>query len=186
MWQHCQASARRESIPDFQARGYHLLFKDLSSDPAVIELRMQTGRIAVSVPATKLAPINSLISHNGKEIYSTCDARKIIKESAVRFDKKAKCARDLGFITPALCSELIEFYEARNAIHIHAEIRKSMRYQLDLSWRAFRRMEPFKAQVEAQVEAQLVSRGLISSFPEKPPKSSRQKPSGPISNSAVP
>jgi hypothetical protein len=46
-----------------------------------------------------------------------------------------------------LKDEIIEFYEARNAIHIHAEIRKSLDYQLDLSKRAYRRMEPFIEQI---------------------------------------
>lgn len=166
----------------YEAAIHHLLFKDLSTTAAVMQLKTQPGRIAVSIPKKNLATINSLLSHNGKTIYLTCDALKKVRESSIRFDKKAECARDLGFITPTLCTELIEFYEARNAIHIHAEIRKSMRYQIDLSWRAFRRMEPFKAQVEAQ----LVSLGLVPSFPTKPPKSRRPKPSGPVANSVAP
>jgi hypothetical protein len=67
----------------------------------------------------------------------------------VRFDKKAECATTLGLIEPWLRDELIEFYEARNAIHIHAEIRKSLDYQLDLSKRAYWRMQPFKEQIMA-------------------------------------
>jgi hypothetical protein len=63
----------------------------------------------------------------------------------------------MGFIEEWLQGELVEFYEARNAIHIHAEIRKSLDYQIDLSRRAYLRMEPFRDQVSAQ----LISRGLL-------------------------
>jgi hypothetical protein len=57
-----------------------------------------------------------------------------------------------------------------------------MKYQIDLSWRAYRRMELFKKQVEAA----LVSSGLRAPFPGKPARSSRPKPSGPKANLAVP
>ena len=59
-------------------------------------------------------------------------------------------------IEPWLRDELIEFYDARNAIHIHAEIRKSLNYQLDLSRRAYLRMQPFKEQLSAWRSAYVV------------------------------
>ncbi|MFC6519791.1 hypothetical protein ACFQAT_08380 [Undibacterium arcticum] len=126
--------------------------------------------------------LKSHLNHNGKPIFITCEAVKKIKVTKIRFDKKAECARDLGLIDNKLLLELIEFYEARNAIHIHAEIRKSLKYQIDLSWRAYRRMELFKNQIEAR----FVALGLVSSFPAKPPKSKRSKPSGPAANFAMP
>jgi hypothetical protein len=51
--------------------------------------------------------------------------------------------------------EIIEISEARNAIHIHAETRKGLDYQLDLSKRAYLRMEPFIDQVSANLDAVL-------------------------------
>lgn len=53
----------------------------------------------------------------------------------------------MGLIEEWLKDELIEIYEARNAIHIHAEIRKSLDYQLELSKNAYRRMRPFIDQI---------------------------------------
>jgi hypothetical protein len=69
----------------------------------------------------------------------------------VRFDRKAECAFQLGFIEDWLRDDLIEFYEARNSIHIHAEIRKSLKYQLDLSRDAYRRLQPFKEQISSKL-----------------------------------
>ena len=57
----------------------------------------------------------------------------------------------MGLIEDWLKEDIIEFYEARNAIHIHAEIRKSLEYQLDLSKRAYMRMEPFTDQIGANL-----------------------------------
>lgn len=36
----------------------------------------------------------------------------------------------------------------RNCIHIHAEIRKGLKYELEQSKKAYWRMKPFKDQVE--------------------------------------
>ncbi len=71
------------------------------------------------------------------------------EETKVRFDKKAECAQALGIIEEWLATELIEFYEARNAIHIHAEIRKSLAYEIDLARRAYMRLQPLKEQIIA-------------------------------------
>ncbi|WP_201049432.1 hypothetical protein [Aliivibrio fischeri] len=87
------------------------------------------------------------LEHDGKTIIPTYIGVGHTDITKVRFDSKAKCAFKLGLIDEWLKDEIIEFYEARNAIHIHAEIRKSLDYQLDLSKRAYRRMEPFIEQI---------------------------------------
>lgn len=96
-----------------------------------------------------MALLEKYLEHDGKKIIPTYLSTGRTDESKVRFDKKAECATTLGLIKPWLKDELIEFYEARNAIHIHAEIRKSLDYQLDLSKRAYLRMQPFKEQIVA-------------------------------------
>jgi hypothetical protein len=47
-----------------------------------------------------------------------------LEETKVRFDSKVRAAVKLGIIDQPLDDELIEFYTARNMIHIHAELRK--------------------------------------------------------------
>lgn len=94
-----------------------------------------------------MAFLEKHLEHNGRRIIPTYEAIGRTDESKVRFDKKAECAEALGLIESWLKDDLIEFYEARNAIHIHAEIRKSLDYQLDLSRSAYWRMQPFKEQI---------------------------------------
>lgn len=166
----------------YEAVVHHLLFTVFVTDPKVMALKEQPGRKDVSIPAAKLALLQLHLSHGGKPIHITQDTMKKVKLTSIRFDKKAECAHALGLIDQNLMKELIEFYEARNAIHIHAEIRKSLKYQIDLSVRAYRRMEPFKDQIEAR----LVALGLTPAFPPKPPKSLRPKPSLPAPNTATP
>lgn len=140
----------------YEAVIHHILFDLLSTEPAVVSLTEFPMKKQVSIPNASLAVLRSHLEHGGKQIIPTYEAVGKTDESKVRFDKKAECAAALGLIEDWLKDELIEFYEARNAIHIHAEIRKSLNYQLDLSRRAYLRMQPFKEQVSAALAARVI------------------------------
>lgn len=50
-------------------------------------------------------------------------------------------------------SEIIEIYGYRNAIHLIAEQRKGIEYELELSKRAYRRMCPFIDQIKRKLRS---------------------------------
>lgn len=131
----------------YEAVIHHILFEDFKSHPEVIGLTEFKMKKIISIPANKLKSLEQALEHDGKAIIPTYEGIGRTDTTKVRFDKKAECAQKLGLIDDWLKDEIIEFYEARNAIHIHAEIRKSLDYQLDLSKRAYRRMEPFIEQI---------------------------------------
>lgn len=133
----------------YEAVLHHLLFDCLGTEPQVVALTEFPTKKQISIPPASLVVLAQHLEHDGKKIIPTYEAVGRTDDTKVRFDKKAECAAALGMIEPWLKDELIEFYEARNAIHIHAEIRKSLNYQLDLSKRAYLRMQPFKEQLEA-------------------------------------
>lgn len=133
----------------YEAVIHHILFETLSTEPEVKKLTEFPTKKQISIPPASMQLLEKHLEHDGKKIIPTYEAIGRTDESKVRFDKKAECAASLGLIEPALRDELIEFYEARNAIHIHAEIRKSLDYQIGLSKRAYWRMKPFKEQVTA-------------------------------------
>ena len=133
----------------YEAVLHHLLFDCLSAEPQVVALTEFPTKKQISISPIKLALLEKHLEHAGKKIIPTYEAVGRTDDTKVRFDKKAECAAALGMIDARLKDELIEFYEARNAIHIHAEIRKSLTYQLDLSKRAYLRMQPFKEQISS-------------------------------------
>ena len=102
---------------------------------------------AISIPNTSLDILKKHLVHDGKEIIPTYDGIGKSSDSKVRFDRKANCAYELGIIEERMKDDLIEFYEARNSIHIHAEIRNSLEYELALSMNSYRRLQPFKEQI---------------------------------------
>ncbi|QXH35207.1 hypothetical protein [Pseudomonas muyukensis] len=140
----------------YEAVLHYLLFDFLGTEPRVVALTEFPTKKQISIPPASLALLEKYLEHDGKKIIPTYEAVGRTDDTKVRFDKKAECAAALGMIEPWLKDELIEFYEARNAIHIHAEIRKSLKYQLDLSKRAYLRMQPFKAQLSAWRSAYVV------------------------------
>src|SRR5690554_2917279 len=109
----------------YEAVIHHILFDDLSANPKVQALTEFKTKKQISIPDHKKATLEAALEHDGKEIIPTYEGIGRTDESKVRFEKKAECAAELGLIENWLMEEIIEFYEARNAIHIHAEIRKS-------------------------------------------------------------
>jgi hypothetical protein len=131
----------------YEAVLHHILFGNLATTPEVIRLTEFPMKKQISIPTTSLAVLQEHLEHDGKSIIPTYEGIGKTDESKVRFDRKAECACKLGIIEEWIRDELIEFYEARNAIHIHAEIRKSLAYELDLSKRSYLRLQPFKEQI---------------------------------------
>jgi hypothetical protein len=72
-------------------------------------------------------------------------------DTKVRFDFKAKAAVSIGIIDEDLANELVEFYAARNMIHIHAELKRGADWEWEIAFarQAYWRLEKFKEQVLA-------------------------------------
>ncbi len=131
----------------YEAVIHHLLFTNLATERKVIALTEYPTKRRISMPQNRMSVLQAHLEHDGKQIVPTYEAIGKTEETKVRFDKKAECAAELGIIEEWLKDDLVEFYEARNAIHIHAEIRKTLAYELDLSRLAYFRMQPFKEQI---------------------------------------
>ena len=95
-----------------------------------------------------------------KKLFHFIMEKKEKEKTKIRFDDKCRTAESLGLIHKFvndkeeeidLPSELIEIYSYRNGIHIIAEQRKHINYELDLSKRAYRRMRPFIDQLKEKL-----------------------------------
>ena len=160
----------------YEATIHYVLFDQYyKNTPIVQNLLIQKVNKPFSIPTKQLSSISKQLSHDGKTIipyFETLQKRDITK---VRFDEKCIAAFRLGILTeipeqnvstadilpnikriagmPTFCSELIRIYEVRNAIHLHAELKKEIDYHLALSKIAYRRMQPFLNQIKAKLNA---------------------------------
>lgn len=156
----------------YEAVIHYVLFDEYyKEDSRVKDLLIQNVCKPYSIPSAKIEKLKNELEHDGKQMvpyFQTTQKRDITK---IRFDEKCKVAESIGLIkhfelsekltiideetgetkeieTADLCSELIKFYEIRNAIHIHAEVKKEIIYHLDLSMLAYKRMRPFIDQIK--------------------------------------
>ena len=131
----------------YEAVLHYLLFSKYPDTPEVRALCETTRRVNIAVSRDLRARLVAQTRVPDGELVvmrATTDAADITK---IRFDTKAETALALGLLSPALRDDIVKVFSARNAIHIHAEIKKNLNYQLDLSRKAYRRMQPLKRQV---------------------------------------
>ena len=114
----------------------------------------------ISIPQDMQKLLQDTLSHDGKVIVPFYYARKKKEKPQIRFDDKCRTAEKLGLIHKFvnadgeevdLASEIIEIYSYRNGIHIIAERRKGINYELELSRKAYRRMRPFIDQLKEKL-----------------------------------
>lgn len=130
---------------------HHALFELSRSDPRVQQLGRYTSLKPYNVPPSKFESFE----HDGRKIVAAYWADSKADISKIRFDDKVDAAVDLGMITESLGSDLKDIYEARNSIHIHAELKKNLEFDLDIGRLAYRRMQPFCDQLQRYVASRV-------------------------------
>ncbi len=116
--------------------------------------------IKISIPKNKQDILQDALLHDNKSIVPFYYDKKKKEKVQVRFDDKCRTAESLGLIHKFinfdgievdLPAEIIEIYSYRNGIHIIAEQRKGIIYELELSKKAYRRMRPFIDQLKEKL-----------------------------------
>jgi hypothetical protein len=141
----------------YEAVIHHVLFDRLGDEESVKQLVNFPRLVRISIPQSKQEVLESVLDHDNKVIIPTYQGTGKTDINKVRFDDKAICAANLGLIEQQLSQELIAIYEARNAIHLHAELRKNLNYEIDMARTAYRRLIPFRSQLVKS----LFDRGLL-------------------------
>lgn len=131
----------------YEAVIHHILFTQIKNNTTIDAMVNTTYKKEYSIPGSSMSLLKKYLDHDGKMIIPCFNAPTKKDITKIRFDEKATCANKIGIITDELCKDLIEIYEARNAIHIHAEIRKSQNYEIELSRKSYRRMKIFNEQI---------------------------------------
>lgn len=139
----------------------HVLSEYYSETKEFYDLMHHIVPVPICIPSENLDKLNNLLVHNGETVATFTYREKKKDKPQVRFDDKCHAAENLGIIKKFenkegveidLPSEIIEIYGYRNGIHLIAEQRKGIKYELDLSQKAYRRMQPFIAQVKAKLK----------------------------------
>ena len=139
----------------YEACIHHLLFKRAAAEPVVQNLLKRPTLKPWSVSSELSERLAALDGAGQRQVVAAVQSELKIEETKVRFDSKARAAFDLGIIDEALKDELIEFYTARNMIHIHAELKKGAdwRWEIEFAKMAYWRLQKFAQQARAWTES---------------------------------
>jgi len=134
----------------YEASIHHLLFVEAADESVVARLYEYEALVERALPNHLMDRIRRLDAEDSGDIVGAVLATRRTQESKIRFDSKVKAAVELGVLDEDLGREVAGFYTARNYIHIHAELRQTdFDWQVSFARDAYRRLEPFKAQVSA-------------------------------------
>lgn len=116
-------------------------------------------KISISNDNKKL--LQDTLCHNGEEVVPMTYRKKDKEERQIRFDDKCDTAVQLGLIHSYtkdgkeidFPQEIKTIYSYRNAIHLLAEQRRSITYDLEMSITAYKRLQPFVQQIKSKLLA---------------------------------
>lgn len=73
-------------------------------------------------------------------------------DSDVKFKDKAECPKQLGLINNDMQNWITDIYSFRNGIHLHAELRKKIDWDLEKAKDAYWHVEGFIKQIKTQLQ----------------------------------
>jgi hypothetical protein len=135
----------------YEAIIHYILFELYKDLQVVIDLEYVKGPTEISIPKIKYEKLINELMHDGKKIKTYYINTKRRDKTKIRFDEKAETAWNIGLIDEELKDEIIGFYNLRNGIHLHAEIRKQIVWDLEMSKMSYWRIEKLVQQIKAKL-----------------------------------
>ena len=145
----------------YEAVIHYVLYNYYRDTSEFHELQYHTVPTRMSFSEKQMNAVKNILSKPNEVLYIYHKQERKKDETQVRFDDKCKAAEALGLIykftneqgeTIDLPTEITEIYSYRNAIHLVAEQRKGIQYELDLSKKSYRRMRPFIDQIKDRLK----------------------------------
>lgn len=147
----------------YEAVLHHVLLQNYTSTPEVIALSSYEHRKPINISSSIRGTIQSTYNPTGAiSVYETeirpIDERKIV------FEDKSQTALALGLISQKIKDVVCNVYSLRNAIHLHAEIRRGIAYEMEAAKDAYWHLQGFCQQISDK----LIADGKVPSPPASP------------------
>lgn len=146
----------------YEAVIHYVLYTFYSDTEEFDNLQYHIAPAKIDIPTAKRDTLQKALSHNGEKIIPYHDQRQKKEDSQIKFKDKCLACEKLGLLHKIkdgngpeidLVNEIVEIYGYRNAIHLIAEQRKGIEYELELSKLACRRLRPFIDQIKEKLKA---------------------------------
>lgn len=114
----------------------------LKKDTEIVNgLLYQNRLVRISIPQYKRDKLEKELSHDGKGIITYFEEKKPVDKTKIRYDQKIEACYNLSLIDARMRDDLIKLYEYRNTVHLEAELKKGLSYNLEMGELAYRRVE---------------------------------------------
>lgn len=126
----------------YEAVLHHVLLQDYATTDSVRRITTYQARKKVNISSTIKQKIVDAYAPTGEiAVYqlepATVDERKIV------FEEKAATALELGLIDQPIYELVVKVYSLRNAIHLHAELRRNIAYEIEAARDAYWHLQGF-------------------------------------------
>jgi hypothetical protein len=135
----------------YEAVLHHVLLQDYSTSDVVKRLTTFESRKKINISGAIKKKIVDTYHPTGEVVVyqlesATVDERKIV------FEDKANAALKLELIDQATHGVIVRVYSLRNAIHLHAELRRNIAYQIDAAKEAYWHVQGFCRRIGDKME----------------------------------
>lgn len=149
----------------YEAVLHHVLLQEYAASPEVIALTSYEHRKPINISGDIRTKIQKTYKPTGPiSVYET--EKRAIDERKIVFEDKAETARLLGLIDQSVKDVVCNVYSFRNAIHLHAELRRGIAYEIQVAKEAYWRLQGFCQQISEK----LLADGKVNSLPAPLPK----------------
>jgi hypothetical protein len=168
----------------YEAVLHHVLLQEYAASSEVVTLTSYEHRKPINISADIRTKIQNTYKPTGPiSVYEI--AIRSIDERKIVFEDKAETARLLGLIDQSIKDVVCSVYSFRNAIHLHAELRRGIEYEIEIAKEAYWRLQGFCQQISEKLIIDGKVRAPLAPSPKSPKsivnsnaKSDDQIPSG--------
>lgn len=137
----------------YEAVLHHVLLSDYKDSSEVAKLMTYRHLKPININQELMGQIREKYSPDNEVKVFQVHTESQQDERKILFEDKAKTAQELGLIDEPMYTVVTEVYSLRNAIHLHAELRREITYHLDKSKEAYWKLQGFCHQIAARMKA---------------------------------
>ncbi|WP_423459470.1 hypothetical protein [Ottowia sp. VDI28] len=126
----------------YEAVLHHVLLQDYATTDPVKRITTYEARKKINISGAIKQKIVDTYAPTGEiAVYQLESAA--IDERKIVFEEKAAAALELGLIDQSIYEVIVKVYSLRNAIHLHAELRRNIAYEIKAARDAYWHLQGF-------------------------------------------
>lgn len=135
----------------YEAVLHHVLLQDYATTNAVKKITNFESRKKINISAPIRKKIVDTYSPTGEVVIYQLESAPV-DERKIVFEDKAMAALELGLIDQMTFDVIVRVYSLRNAIHLHAELRRNIEYEIDSAKEAYWHVQGFCRRIGEKME----------------------------------